>query len=59
MEVSWFLGKKGNGAMLVLQLDSKKANVSHNVSGQLEPVYAATTWRVDWQVEVEIEDIEL
>lgn len=52
-------GKRGNGAMLALQKDSKKATFSHSVSGQHGPMYAATPWRGDWQVEVEVEDIEL
>lgn len=52
-------GQRGNGAMLALQQDSKKAIISHNVSGQHEPMYAATAWRGDWQVEVEVEDIAL
>lgn len=52
-------GKRGNEAILVLQQDSKKAIVPHNVSGQHEPMYAATAWRGDWQVEVEVENIEL
>lgn len=46
-------------AMIALRQDSKKAIVSHNISGQHEPMYAATAWRGDWQVEVEVEDIAL
>lgn len=52
-------GQKGNGVVLVLQQDLKKAIVSHNVSGQHEPMYPATAWRGDWRVEIEVEDIEV
>ncbi|KAJ5091687.1 hypothetical protein NUU61_006557 [Penicillium alfredii] len=52
-------GQKGNGAALVLQQDLKRAVVSHSVSGQHEPLYAATTWGGDWRVEIEVEEIEL
>ncbi|KAI9927216.1 hypothetical protein ASPWEDRAFT_188343 [Aspergillus wentii DTO 134E9] len=52
-------GQRGNGTSLVLQNDSKKAIVSHKSSGQDGPMYAATSWRGDWEVEVEVEEIEM
>ncbi|ODM21273.1 hypothetical protein SI65_04326 [Aspergillus cristatus] len=52
-------GQRWNGVALVLQQDVERAIVSHNVSGQNEPMYVATTWRGDWQLEVEVEEIEL
>lgn len=39
-------GQRANGAMLALQKNSKKATFSHNIAGQHEPMYAATSWRV-------------
>lgn len=47
--------ERENGTTLELQKDSKTAIFSHSVSGQHGPMYAATPWRGDWQVE----DIEL
>ncbi|KAB8244288.1 hypothetical protein BDV35DRAFT_360379 [Aspergillus flavus] len=53
------IGQRGNGAALMLRQDSKRAIVSHNVSTQFEPMYAANTWRGDWQIEFHVEEIEL
>ncbi|KAE8340173.1 hypothetical protein BDV24DRAFT_175461 [Aspergillus arachidicola] len=53
------IGQRGNGAALVLRQDSKRAIVSHIVSDQFEPMYAANTWRGDWQIEFDVEEIEL
>ncbi|OGM48430.1 hypothetical protein ABOM_003428 [Aspergillus bombycis] len=53
------LGQRGNGVALVLRQDSKRAIVSHNVSDQFQPMYAANTWRGDWQIEFDVEEIEI
>ncbi|KAE8377052.1 hypothetical protein BDV26DRAFT_264332 [Aspergillus bertholletiae] len=53
------IGQRGNGAALMLRHDSKRAIVSHNVSDQFKPMYAANNWRGDWQIEFDVEDIEL
>lgn len=52
-------GQRNNGVALVLKQDLERVTVSHNVSGQNKPMYVATTWRGDWQVEVEVGETEL
>ncbi|GAB1197173.1 hypothetical protein APSETT444_006464 [Aspergillus pseudonomiae] len=53
------LGQRGNGAVLVLRQDAKRAIISHNVSDQFQPMYAANAWRGDWQIEFDVEEIEI
>ena len=53
------IGQRGNGVALMLRQDSKRAIVSHNLSEQFEPMYAANMWRGDWQIEFDVEEIEL
>lgn len=53
-------GQRDNGVALVLDRDLRRASISHNPSGRKrEPAYRATSWRGDWQEEVEVEEIEI
>ncbi|KNG83014.1 hypothetical protein ANOM_009595 [Aspergillus nomiae NRRL 13137] len=53
------IGQRGNGAAVMLRQDARRAIVSHNVSDQFQPMYAANTWRGDWQIEFDVEEIEM
>ncbi|GMF76240.1 unnamed protein product [Aspergillus oryzae] len=53
------IGQRGNGAALMLRQDAKRAIVSHNVSDQFEPMYAANAWRGDCQIKFDVDEIEL
>lgn len=50
-------GERSNGVALVLGKDCKRAMVSHHVSGK--GMYGATTWRGDWQADMQVEEIEM
>lgn len=52
-------GESDNGVALVLEKDLKWMTVSHNTSKQNGPKYDATSWRGDWQVCVEVDEIEM
>lgn len=53
-------GERGNGVALVMNESLKRATILHNSSRQKgEPAYWATSWRGDWEEEVEVEEIEI
>lgn len=54
---SLIFGKKDEGMALVLEEDCKRAALFHNISG--DGLYEATAWRGTWQVDVQIEEIEM
>ena len=55
---SLIFGEKGNGVALVLEGDLKRMTVSHSVSSGNE-IYAATSRRGDWEMDIQVEEIEM
>lgn len=55
---SLIFGEKGNGVALVLERELKRMTVFHSVSSGNE-IYGATSWRGDWQMDVQVEEIEM
>lgn len=55
---SLVFGEKGNGVALVLERALKRMTVFHSVSSGDE-IYSATSWRGDWQMDVQVEEIEM
>ncbi|EYE94197.1 uncharacterized protein EURHEDRAFT_413418 [Aspergillus ruber CBS 135680] len=54
------LGQRDNVVELVLTRNLTRANILNDSSAQIEePAYRATSWRGDWQDEVEVEEIEI
>ncbi|KAM5438265.1 hypothetical protein MferCBS31731_005126 [Microsporum ferrugineum] len=59
VEDSLCFGNRENGFALELSSGLRSAAVFHNVDGKQQPVYNASKWRGNWQLEFEIEEIEL
>lgn len=55
---SLIFGERGNGVALVLDRELKRMTVSHSVSSGNE-IYGATSWRGDWEMDVQLEGIEM
>ncbi|XHG07745.1 hypothetical protein AWENTII_010881 [Aspergillus wentii] len=56
---SLILGESGNGVAVKFNRDCSHVTVSHRVSGQNSPAYAATESRGDWEAAVDVDGIEI
>ncbi|EFR01686.1 hypothetical protein MGYG_04689 [Nannizzia gypsea CBS 118893] len=52
-------GNRANGVALELENGLCSAAVFHTVEGNQEPVYSASSWRGNWQLKFDIEEVEL
>ncbi|EFE32160.1 uncharacterized protein ARB_01051 [Trichophyton benhamiae CBS 112371] len=52
-------GNRANGVAFDIENDLRNATVSHTVDRKQEPVYNPSSWRGNWQMKLDIEEVEL